>query len=99
MKKVIQKHNIDEEIFDVPKSTALYLDHGDQITEFDEEEEDVQNVAGPLTENEEDAVGSGTLLEADIPASDSVKTSCNYYTGMNLEAQDYYIMTQLVPYQ
>ena len=69
---------------------------GDSETEFDEEEEDVQNVAGPLTENEEDAVGSGTLLEADIPASDSVKTSCNYYTGMNLEAQDYYIRSSTV---
>lgn len=63
---------------------------GDSETEFNEEEEDVQNVAGPLTENEEAAVGSGTLLEADIPASDSVKTSCNFYTGINLEAQDYY---------
>ncbi len=38
MKKVIKKHNIDEEIFDVVKLTALYLDHGAQITEFDEED-------------------------------------------------------------
>lgn len=63
---------------------------GDSETEFDEVEEEVQNEAGALTENEADAVGSGTLLEADIPVSDSVKTSCNFYTGMNLEAQDYY---------
>lgn len=63
---------------------------GDSETEFDEVEEKVQNEAGALTENEADAVGSGTLLEADIPVSDSVKTSCNFYTGMNLEAQDYY---------
>lgn len=69
---------------------------GDSETEFDEEEEDVQNVAGPLTENEEDAVGSGTLLEADIPASDSVKTSCNFYTGMNLEAQNYSVWSSTV---
>ena len=38
MKKVIKKHNIDEEIMDVVKLTALYLDHGEQITEFDEED-------------------------------------------------------------
>ena len=69
---------------------------GDSETEFDEEEEEVQNVAGPLTENEEAAVGSGTLLEADIPASDSVKTSCNFYTGMNLEAQNYSIRSSTV---
>lgn len=38
MKKVIKKHNVDEEIMDVVKLTALYLDHGAQITEFDEED-------------------------------------------------------------
>ena len=43
---------------------------GDSETEFDEVEEEVQNEAGALTENEADAVGSGTLLEADIPVSD-----------------------------
>lgn len=69
---------------------------GDFETEFDEEEEEVQNVGGPLTENEEDAVGSGTLLEADIPASDSVKTSCNFYTGMNLESQNYSVWSSTV---
>lgn len=69
---------------------------GDSETEFDEVEEEVQNEAGALTENEADAVGSGTLLEADIPVSDSVKTSCNFYTGMNLEAQDYYIRSSTV---
>ena len=37
---------------------------GDSETEFDEVEEEVQNEAGALTENEADAVGSGTLLEA-----------------------------------
>ena len=69
---------------------------GDSETEFDAVEEEVQNEAGALTENEADAVGYGTLLEADIPASDSVKTSCNFYTGMNLEAQDYYIRSSTV---
>lgn len=69
---------------------------GDSETEFDEVEEEVQNEAGALTENEADAVGSGTLLEADIPVSDSVKTSCNFYTGMNLEAQDYYGVSSTV---
>jgi hypothetical protein len=69
---------------------------GDSETEFDEVEEEVQNEAGALTENEADAVGYGTLLEADIPASDSVKTSCNFYTGMNLEAQDYSVRSSTI---
>lgn len=69
---------------------------GDSETEFDEVEEEVQNEAGALTENEADAVGSGTLLEADIPASDSVKTSCNFYTGMNLESQNYSVWSSTV---
>ena len=69
---------------------------GDSETEFDAVEEEVQNEAGALTENEADAVGYGTLLEADIPASDSVKTSCNFYTGMNLEAQNYSIRSSTV---
>ena len=69
---------------------------GDSETEFDEVEEEVQNEAGALTENEADAVGYGTLLEADIPASDSVKTSCNFYTGMNLESQNYSVWSSTV---
>ena len=69
---------------------------GEEEIEFGTEENEVGNVAGALTEGEADAIGSGTLLEADIPASDSVKTSCNFYTGMNLEAQNYSVWSSTV---
>lgn len=57
-----------------------------------ESEEETGNDAGALHMSNTRII-FGRVKEADIPVSDSVTTVCSYYTGSNLEAQDYHVWT------
>ena len=82
------------DIVDDEESSEEMFSAGDDAAEFGEEEEEGL-VAGILEEGQ-DAVGAGRVVEADIPASDSVKTTCSFYTGSNLEAQNYSVWSSTV---
>ena len=60
------------------------------VEEESESEEEIQNDAGALYMSNA-RVGYSRVVEADVPVSDSVTTVCSYYTGSNLEAQDYHV--------
>lgn len=82
------------DIVDDEENSEEMFSAGDDAAEFGEEEEEGL-VAGILEEGQ-DAVGAGRVVEADIPASDSVKTTCSFYTGSNLEAQNYSVWSSTV---
>lgn len=82
------------DIGDDEENSEELFSAGDNAVEFGEEEEEGL-VAGILDESQE-AVGASRVVEADIPASDSVKTTCSFYTGSNLEAQNYDVWSSTV---
>ena len=82
------------DIGDDEENSEELFSAGDNAAEFGEEEEGGL-VAGILDESQE-AAGASRVVEADIPASDSVKTTCSFYTGSNLEAQNYNVWSSTV---